>query len=120
MKENYQQKYPACQDAIVFPPNPHSFCEVIIKSILPFVHLYTTCLAQVKGLGRDVQPAIHPEEMGFWKLLDPYMTTNRMVHVPFTVEQQNGIARKDIVTFYDTTNIVPVHITSSFTLISSV
>lgn len=33
--------------------------------------------------------------------MDPYMTTNRLTYVPFTIDQQDGISRKDIITFYD-------------------
>lgn len=67
-------------------------------------------------MGRDLQPAVYPEEKGFWKWLDIYLTTNRASHVPFTLDQQNGLARKDIVTFYDASGVPPVILLYSYIL----
>lgn len=67
-------------------------------------------LEQIKALGRDEQPAIRPEEKGFYRWLDPYLSTSRGTHVPFTKDQQDGVARKDIITFYDIANYPKVPI----------
>ncbi|XP_022902170.1 uncharacterized protein [Onthophagus taurus] len=70
----------------VFPPNPYAYCPI-------------------KALGRDESKPIPPELPGVYRHMDPYMTTARMSYIPFTINQQNGIARKDIVTYYDANNI---------------
>lgn len=62
----------------------------------------------MRALGRDEQPAIRPELKGYWKWMDPYLTTSRVTHCPFTKDQQDGVARKDIVTFYDAANLPKV------------
>ncbi|GJQ76566.1 hypothetical protein Trydic_g2263 [Trypoxylus dichotomus] len=66
----------------VYPPNDFAYCEI-------------------KSLGRDEQPTIRPEHSGYYRHMDPYVTTNRITHLPFTIDQQDGLSRKDIVTFYD-------------------
>lgn len=33
--------------------------------------------------------------------MDPYLTTNREYHYPFTLNQWNGIAKKNSLTNYD-------------------
>lgn len=42
------------------------------------------------------------------------MSTARATHVPFTKGQQNGIGRKDIVTFYDASGVPKVSCLLSF------
>lgn len=46
-----------------------------------------------------------PQLPGYYRHMDPYVSTNRADFVHFTREQQDGIGRKDIVTFYDASNI---------------
>lgn len=85
MKESYYRRYIQFSDREVYPPEPYATCEI-------------------RALGRDEQPAVRPEATGHWKLMDPYLTTTRATYVPFTVDQQNGVAKKDIVTFYGSSN----------------
>lgn len=59
-------------------------------------------------MGKEVQPPIPPAEPGYWKWLDPYMTTNRAHHTLFTTNQWNGVARKDHTTFYVTKGLPKV------------
>lgn len=76
---------------------------------MQILFLYATSnVEQIKGLGRDEQPAVKLENKGFWKWNDCYLTTNRSAYIPFTKDQQNGLARKDIITFYDTSDIPKV------------
>ncbi|XP_025830307.1 uncharacterized protein LOC112904447 isoform X2 [Agrilus planipennis] len=82
MHESYTLKQPIADDEIVYPPEPYAKCEV-------------------KALGRDEQPKIRPEEKGYYKWLDPYMTTYASTHFPFTKEHWEGISKKDIITYYD-------------------
>ncbi|KAK5647287.1 hypothetical protein RI129_002179 [Pyrocoelia pectoralis] len=85
MKESFYPSFISLYSEEVRPPEPHAKCEI-------------------RALGRDEQPAIRPEEKGYLKLMDPYLTTTRASYLPFTVNQQNGVAKKDIITFYDTAN----------------
>ncbi|XP_031335631.1 uncharacterized protein LOC116165380 [Photinus pyralis] len=89
MKESFYPSYVKSCSEEVRPPEPYAKCEI-------------------RGLGRDEQPAIRPEEKGSWKLMDPYLTTSRSTYLPFTVNQQNGVAKKDIVTYYDASNFPKV------------
>lgn len=52
-------------------------------------------------MGKDFQPFFPPEEANFVKYMDPYLTTNREYHYPFTLNQWNGIAKKNSLTNYD-------------------
>ena len=56
-------------------------------------------------MGKDRQPPLLLESPGAYKHIDPYVTTNKLTHVPFTNHQLNGIAKKDVVTFYNSSNI---------------
>lgn len=51
---------------------------------------------------RPVQPGIPPEEIGFYKHLDIYMTDNRLKYPPYTKKQMEQ-AREDLPTFYSAT-----------------
>lgn len=44
---------------------------------------------------------IFAHQPGHYKYLDPYATTNMLAHPQHSVEQQNGIGRKDCVTLWD-------------------
>lgn len=35
------------------------------------------------------------------RYLDPYASTSELSYIPYTKDDQNGIAKKDIITFYD-------------------
>lgn len=41
---------------------------------------------------------------GYRKLLDPYVSTYRTYHRPFTADDQYGIGAKDHITFYSESN----------------
>ncbi|KAL3288097.1 hypothetical protein HHI36_002547 [Cryptolaemus montrouzieri] len=82
MKDNFRINY--------VNPNPQEVTAPAIASICP-----------VQGLGRDEQPPVRPEKQGFWKWLDPYMTTNKSTHVQFSKDQCKD-AKKDFPTFYNT------------------
>ncbi|KAF5274795.1 hypothetical protein FQR65_LT00378 [Abscondita terminalis] len=85
-KETYIHRYVKFPEREVFPPEPYAICKI-------------------SALGRDEQPAVRPEQRGYWKLTDPYVSTTRATYVPFTINQQNGIAKKDIITYYDASNL---------------
>ncbi|KAK9695483.1 hypothetical protein QE152_g32538 [Popillia japonica] len=81
-KQEYCAQAVPDSSRIAFPPNNFAYCEI-------------------RALGRDEQPPVRPEQCGYYRYMDPYMTTNRISYVPFTIDQQDGLSRKDIVTFYD-------------------
>lgn len=74
---------------------------------------YTVPLAEVAdgpaptgGLQPYSAPAasdqsIYAHRPGHYKYMDPYATTNMLAHPQHSVEQQNGIGRKDCVTLWD-------------------
>lgn len=35
------------------------------------------------------------------RYLDPYSTTSELTYIPYTKDAQNGVAKKDIITYYD-------------------
>lgn len=57
-------------------------------------------IIQIKGLGRDEQPPIRPHLKGYYKWLDPYLTTSRATFIDFPQTERFGIGDKDIITFY--------------------
>lgn len=61
-------------------------------------------LFQIVAAGRNEAPVIPDSSGGFQRLLDPYMSTYRAYHKPFTVENQYGIGAKDHITFYSEFN----------------
>lgn len=56
----------------------------------------------VRALGREEFPSVPANEPGYSKHLDIFVSTTQLGHPRFTLNQQNGVARKDIRTFYDT------------------
>ncbi|XP_017770114.1 PREDICTED: uncharacterized protein LOC108557912 [Nicrophorus vespilloides] len=81
-QEDYDRKFAKYESRSVFPPNPYKYCEL-------------------RNYGKDEQPPLRPEENGFMKNCDIYFTTSRASFVPYDQIKQNGIAKKDIITFYD-------------------
>ncbi|KAK9886697.1 hypothetical protein WA026_017614 [Henosepilachna vigintioctopunctata] len=82
MKDNFRMNYSQPQTRETLPPSMTAICPV-------------------QGLGRDEQPPIRPENKGFWKWLDPYLTTNRSTYIQFTPNQCKE-AKKDFPTYYNT------------------
>lgn len=58
--------------------------------------------------GRNEAPVIPNSAGGFRRLLDPYVSTNKAYHKPFTVEDQYGIGAKDHITLYSEFNLPKV------------
>ncbi|XP_028034612.1 uncharacterized protein LOC114246338 [Bombyx mandarina] len=54
----------------------------------------------VVAAGRNEAPIIPETAAGFRRLLDPYVSTYRTYHKPFSAEDQYGIGAKDHITFY--------------------
>lgn len=82
MKDNFRINYYNPDTREVFPPAISAVCAV-------------------RGLGRDEQPPLRPGEKGFWKWMDPYLTTNKSAYVQFSKDQRAFI-KKDLPTFYNT------------------
>ncbi|XP_044746865.1 uncharacterized protein LOC123308320 [Coccinella septempunctata] len=82
MKDNFRINYLNLDSREVIPPAISAVCPV-------------------QGLGRDEQPPVRPENPGFWKWLDPYMTTNKSTHIQFNKTQCKN-AKKDFPTYYNT------------------
>lgn len=61
--------------------------------------------------GRNEAPAISDSATGYRKLMDPYLTTYRANHKPFSVEDQYGIGAKDQITFYSAFDLPKVGFT---------
>ncbi|RVE46984.1 hypothetical protein evm_008368 [Chilo suppressalis] len=59
----------------------------------------------VVASGRNEAPAISDSAGGYRRLLDPYVSTYRANHRPFTTEDQYGIGAKDHITVYSEFNI---------------
>ncbi|KAL4711155.1 hypothetical protein ACJJTC_009526 [Scirpophaga incertulas] len=57
-------------------------------------------LFDVVASGRNEAPTIPENIGGFRRLLDPYVTTYRTYHKPFSERNQYGIGAKDHITFY--------------------
>ncbi|XP_045773728.1 cilia- and flagella-associated protein 61-like isoform X4 [Maniola jurtina] len=92
MKDNFRgvvKPSTAPPDIVVKPPDPEYIFDVIAS-------------------GRNEAPAISDSAGGFRKLLDPYVSTYRTYHKPFTVEEQFGIGAKDQITFYSEFNLPKV------------
>ena len=51
---------------------------------------------------KDGLPTFLPNEPGYVKHLDPYISTSQLIHCDFSLDQQNGVARKNVITFWDT------------------
>ncbi|KAG6440953.1 uncharacterized protein LOC115443019 [Manduca sexta] len=88
MKDNYRgvARSPLVPpEIIVRPPDPEYIFDVVAS-------------------GRNEAPVISESAGGFRRLLDPYVTTTRSVHKPFSVEDQYGIGAKDQITFYSEFN----------------
>ncbi|XP_013196696.1 uncharacterized protein LOC106139746 [Amyelois transitella] len=84
MKDNFRgiQKPPlAPQDVTVRAPDPEYIFDVVAS-------------------GRNEATPISDTDLGFRRLLDPYVSTYRAYHKPFTAEDQYGIGAKDHITFY--------------------
>ncbi|XP_023952665.1 uncharacterized protein LOC112056462 [Bicyclus anynana] len=62
----------------------------------------------VVASGRNESPAISDSAGGYRKLLDPYLSTYRTYHKPFTINEQLGIGAKDQITLYSEFNIPKV------------
>lgn len=60
---------------------------------------------KIKALGRDEQPPVPPQLRGYYRHMDNYVSTNRADFIHYNKDQQDGIGRKDIVTYYDASNI---------------
>ncbi|CAG9135868.1 unnamed protein product [Plutella xylostella] len=58
----------------------------------------------VVASGRANAPVIPETSKGYRRLLDPYVTTYRTFHRPFTAEDQYGLGAKDQITFYSEFN----------------
>ncbi|XP_063364650.1 uncharacterized protein LOC134653257 [Cydia amplana] len=54
----------------------------------------------VVASGRNEETPIFDTATGFRRLMDPYVSTYRHYHKPFTVDDQYGIGAKDHITFY--------------------
>ncbi|XP_039757377.1 cilia- and flagella-associated protein 61-like [Pararge aegeria] len=91
MKDNFRGVNPptAPPDFIVKPPDPQYIYDVV-------------------AAGRNESSAISDSAGGFRKLLDPYVSTYRTYHKPFTIEEQFGVAAKDQITFYSEFNVPKV------------
>lgn len=62
-------------------------------------------LFQAVAAGRNEAPVIFDSAGGgYRKLLDPYVSTYRTYHRPFTADDQYGIGAKDHITFYSESN----------------
>lgn len=81
MKDNYLVNYATHEENLVRPPEP-----------------YAKCL--IKALGRDEQPPIRIDVKGYYRWLDPYLTTNRSTYINFSDDDRRGIGEKNILTFY--------------------
>lgn len=60
---------------------------------------------QVVAAGRNEAPTISDSSPGFRRLLDPYVSTYRAYHKPFTIDEQYGVGAKDHITFYTEANV---------------
>nr|XP_034832600.1 uncharacterized protein LOC117989358 [Maniola hyperantus] len=92
MKDNFRgvtNPPTAPLDITVKPPDPEYIFDVVAS-------------------GRNESPAISDSAGGFRKLLDPYVSTYRTYHKPFTVDEQFGIGAKDQITFYSEFNVPKV------------
>ena len=65
--------------------------------------------------GRDERESL-PFIQNYNKYLDIYLSTSRLAHRAFTVQEQRGIAMKDIITFPETMG-VPKVIISCLTVV---
>ncbi|XP_059062069.1 uncharacterized protein LOC131854900 [Achroia grisella] len=83
MKDNFRgvRTPTAPPEITVRPPDPEYIFDVI-------------------AAGRNEAPTISDNASGFCRLLDPYVSTYRTYHKPFTAEDQYGIGAKDHITFY--------------------
>lgn len=78
-------------------------------------HTITVCaIFKVVASGRNEAPCISDSAGGFRKLLDPYVSTYRTFHKPFSTEDQYGIGANDHITFYSEFNTPKVTRVSSF------
>ncbi|CAG9583145.1 unnamed protein product [Danaus chrysippus] len=92
MKDNFRglTKTPtAPQEIIIKPPDTEYIFDVVAS-------------------GRNEAPVIPNSAGGFRRLLDPYVSTNKAYHKPFTVEDQYGIGAKDHITLYSELNLPKV------------
>ncbi|KAF5281808.1 hypothetical protein FQA39_LY05022 [Lamprigera yunnana] len=96
-KESYQE-FANIGSAKVFLSEPYVECEI-------------------KALGRDEQLPRPLEEKGYWKLLDPYLSTSRATYIPFNVNRQNGV-KKDIFTLHNGAKATGFEVSSMETLVS--
>lgn len=63
-----------------------------------YTPLFLYCKLQSNGT--DEQPRTIVEQGGTYKLLDPYVTTTRLTHYPFTQDQQKWASGKNIPTLW--------------------
>ncbi|XP_050498404.1 uncharacterized protein LOC126879433 [Diabrotica virgifera virgifera] len=61
-------------------------------------------ICEISGIGRPIQRAIPPNEVGAWKYLDIYMTNNKLQFIPYN-EEQIAQAKSDLPTFYNTSGV---------------
>ncbi|KOB75272.1 Uncharacterized protein OBRU01_07906 [Operophtera brumata] len=72
--------------------------------------IFMTAVAKtIVAAGRNEAPCISDSSGGFRRLLDPYVSTYRAYHKPFSVDDQYGIGAKDQITLYSEFNTPKVH-----------
>ncbi|KAL0828897.1 hypothetical protein ABMA28_003800 [Loxostege sticticalis] len=92
MKDNFR----GVMEQATMPP------EITVKAPDP------EYIFDVIAAGRNEVPAISDSAGGFRRLLDPYVSTYRAYHKPFSTEDQYGIGAKDQITFYSAFNLPKV------------
>lgn len=102
MKDAYRMKFDQCGlEALLPSPPPIPTCEVI-KIIYKFKVYTIRIIQQIVDHQRATQRELPPEEKGFWKYLDIYLTENRKSFVPYDINKMKE-AGEDITTFYSGT-----------------
>ncbi|XP_045500083.1 uncharacterized protein LOC123697585 [Colias croceus] len=128
-RERYSKNTSCTENLYIYPPprtlterppshKAHGITETqrsFVKQIIPsrlvtakehFLHPASLPLdpPSIEPFNKGIEPLDTTHE-GFEKLLDPYLTTSRLHHRPFTAEQMNRISNtNDIMTYYTYSN----------------